>query len=149
MLNTFLSIFTDIKNFNLKNYFLNKILKILSAFDSDSNEIISFTDFVVCYSITSFGNLEEKIKLAFKIYDLDKNNVVDKHEMLKVLETLFDLTGVDEIERKERPPKIIAEEFMKKLDTNGDNVIQIEEFVNGCIADIKICSILINPMFNC
>jgi hypothetical protein len=43
---------------------------ISSAFDYDSNSIVEFTDFVVCFSITSFGNIEEKIKLAFKIYDL-------------------------------------------------------------------------------
>jgi len=120
-----------------------------SAFDSDSNESISFTDFVVCYSITSFGNLEQKITLAFKIYDIDKNNVIDKHEMLKVLETLFDLTGISEAERKEKSPKKIVELIMKKLDKNGDNVIQIKEFVDGCIADEMICSVLIDPMFNC
>ena len=111
--------------------------------------MISFTDFIVCYSITSFGNLKQKVELAFKIYDLDKNNVIDKHEMLKVLETLFDLTGISEAERKEKSPKMIVELFMKKLDKNGDNVIQIEEFVDGCIADETICKILIDPMFNC
>ena len=41
-----------------------------SALDSDSNNIVEFTDFVVCFSITSFGNLKEKIQLAFRIYDL-------------------------------------------------------------------------------
>ena len=119
-----------------------------SAFDSESKELISFTDFVFCYSITSLGNLEQKIKLAFKIYDIDKNNVIDKREMLKVLETLFELTGISEVE-KEKSPKKIVELFMKKLDKNGDNVIQIKEFVDGCIADEMICSVLINPMFNC
>ena len=42
------------------------------ALDVDSNNVIEFTDFVVCFSITSFGNLNEKISLAFKIYDLGK-----------------------------------------------------------------------------
>jgi Ca2+-binding EF-hand superfamily protein len=93
--------------------------------------------------------LEQKITLAFKIYDIDKNNVIDKHEMLKVLETLFDLTGISEAERKEKSPKKIVELIMKKLDKNGDNVIQIKEFVDGCIADEMICSVLIDPMFNC
>jgi Ca2+-binding EF-hand superfamily protein len=133
----------------LSSIFILNLYFHFSAFDSDSNDSISFTDFVVCYSITSFGNLEQKITLAFKIYDIDKNNVIDKHEMLKVLETLFDLTGISEAERKEKSPKKIVELIMKKLDKNGDNVIQIKEFVDGCIADEMICSVLIDPMFNC
>lgn len=44
----------------------------IRAFDSESKEAIDFTDFVVCFSITSFGDLKQKITLAFKIYDLGK-----------------------------------------------------------------------------
>ena len=134
------------------NFLKNLIIFFLfqSAFDSKSKESITFTDFVVCFSITSFGNLDQKIRLAFKIYDLDKNDVIDKHEMLKVLEALFDLTGVPENERKDKnSPKNIVDQMIKRLDKNGDNVLQIEELLQGCREDEKICAILIDPMFNC
>ncbi len=62
-----------------KSFFLRIFILILveitcffsyRAIDKDSNDKIEFTDFVVVFSITSFGDLKEKISLAFKIYDL-------------------------------------------------------------------------------
>ncbi len=41
-----------------------------SAFDADKNGFISFSEFVIALSIISFGNLEEKLQLAFKVFDL-------------------------------------------------------------------------------
>lgn len=69
--------------------------------------------------------------------------------MLKVLEVLFDLTGVSEAERREHSPKEIVESMIKKLDKNGDNVLQVDEFVSGCLEDKTVCALLIDPMFNC
>jgi len=40
--------------------------------DKDDDGSIDFTDFIVCFSITSFGDLEKKVVLAFNIYDLGK-----------------------------------------------------------------------------
>jgi hypothetical protein len=70
--------------------------------------------------------------------------------MLKVLEALFELTGVNQNERKDhKTAKTIVDEMMKKLDQNGDNVLQIDEFVDGCLEDETVRKILIDPMFNC
>lgn len=116
----------------------------------ESNDAIEFTDFVVCFSITSFGNLKEKITLAFKIYDLDKNQVIDEKEMLKVLEALFDLTGIPDNDRKgDQSPKAKVESMMKQLDKNGNNVLEFDEFYEGCMSDELVRKILIDPMFNC
>ena len=112
---------------------------------------MSFNDFLVFYSISSFGNLNDKIKLAFKIYDRDKDNVIDKNEMRQMLEILFDLTMIGEAEGKKKTAKSIVKIIMKKLDkidTNRDKLIQFDEFMNACINDKIICSILVDPLFN-
>jgi len=39
--------------------------------------------------LTSFlakGNPEKKLKWAFKMYDIDSNGSIDRHEMLKIIE---------------------------------------------------------------
>ena len=42
--------------------------------------------------------------------------------MLKVLEALYDLCGLPEIERKgDQAPKVKVDAIMKKLDKNGNN----------------------------
>jgi hypothetical protein len=72
--------------------------------------------------------------------------------MLKVLEALFEMTGygIKENQRKtEKTAKLIVEEIMLKLDKNKDNVLQIEEFLDGCLNDELVRQILIDPMFNC
>ena len=43
-----------------------------SALADSQTNTIQFTDFVVCFSITSFGDLKDKIALAFRIYDISK-----------------------------------------------------------------------------
>lgn len=52
------------------------------ALDIKSSNTIEFTDFVVCFSITSFGDLNEKIKLAFRIYDLGMYIYIDFYFMM-------------------------------------------------------------------
>lgn len=81
---------------------------------------------------------------------VDKNNVIDKHEMLKVLEALYDLTGISESDRKgDQSPKSRVDLIMKKIDKNGDNLLELDEFLAGCLDDELVRRILIDPMFNC
>ncbi len=76
--------------------------------------------------------------------------MIDKNEMTKVLEALYDLVGVPESERKgDMSPKKKVEEMMIKMDKNHDNVLQFDEFYDGCMNDDNVRTILINPMFNC
>ena len=45
-------------------------------------------EFMYAISVTSRGNLDEKIKWAFKIYDLDGDNNVTKTEMESILKSI-------------------------------------------------------------
>ena len=70
--------------------------------------------------------------------------------MQKVLEALYDLTGISEKDRKgDQAPKNRVELIMRKIDKNGDNVLEFDEFVSGCLNDELVRHILIDPMFNC
>lgn len=70
--------------------------------------------------------------------------------MIKVLDALYDLTGISEIERKDdRSVKSRVDTIMKKLDKNKNNVLEFDEFFDGCLDDEVIRNILVDPMFNC
>jgi hypothetical protein len=70
--------------------------------------------------------------------------------MLRVIEALYDLTGVPDHERKEeQSPKHKVEQMMTKLDSNNNHVIEFDEFFEGCMRDPLVRKILIDPMFNC
>lgn len=98
----------------------------------------------------NFSNSTENLKTLFIFLFKDKNKVIDKNEMLKVLEALYDLTGVPDYERKgDQSVKTRVDMLMKKLDKNSNHVLEFEEFFDGCMEDDFIRKILIDPMFNC
>ena len=80
----------------------------------------------------------------------DKDNVIDRKEMLKVLEALFDLSGIPEIDRKDdQSPGAKVDKMMQILDKNRNNVLEFDEFFDGCMSDELVRKVLSDPMFNC
>jgi len=62
--------------------------RVFSAFDTDKNGTIDFTEFLAAYVITSNpGEHDQKAHLnyVFDLYDLDNNKVLDQHEIQHVI----------------------------------------------------------------
>lgn len=58
--------------------------------------------------------------MAFRIFDLDKNNLIDKKEMRRVVESLYDLNGIPSSQRKgSNSVNVRVEQIMKQIDKNG------------------------------
>jgi len=36
-------------------------------------------------SVTQTGTPEEKLELAFRLYDIDRNGVIEEHEMVEII----------------------------------------------------------------
>jgi Ca2+-binding EF-hand superfamily protein len=54
---------------------------------------IDFTEFLIAISVTAQGDAKKKLSMAFKMYDMDRNGKVDKKEMEKIIEAIYDLLG--------------------------------------------------------
>jgi len=39
-------------------------------------------------SITQSGTPEEKLDLAFRLYDIDRNGVIEEHEMVEIIRVI-------------------------------------------------------------
>lgn len=98
---------------------------VFKVIDNDNLGYISFKDFVLCFSLTSYGDFKEKCEFAFKLYDLDKDGKISKKEMTQVLEALYDLSGITD-RKGDRAPAKKVDEIIKKLNQNQPPAATLE-----------------------
>ena len=117
---------------------------IFNTFDHDHDNSLDFHEFVKAISIVLHGNLEEKLKCAFKIYDSNGDGVIDKREMKIVIDSIYELIGEDMRQlKKARLSERKVDEIFNKLDTNKDNFISMSEFINGYLNDQYLMRLLL------
>jgi len=91
--------------------------------------------------VTSAGTPEEKLKWAFRMYDVDGNGVIDQDEMTKIVQAIYDMLGAGAVK-----PTDTAEERAKnifnRMDENNDGHLTEDEFLKGCLQDDELSKML-------
>ena len=118
---------------------------VFRTFDADNNGYIDFLEFLLALNITSTGNPEEKLKWAFKLYDIDGNGSVSQEEMIKVVQSIYDMLGAGSLESNDKA-RNRAEFVFQKLDADGDKKLTEEEFIKGCLENEELKSLLTPTM---
>ncbi|XP_063341850.1 guanylate cyclase activator 1d isoform X2 [Pelmatolapia mariae] len=91
-----------------------------------SDGYINFVEYIAAISLMLKGEINQKLKWYFKLFDQDGNGKIDKEE----LETIF--TAIQDITRnKDIDPEEIVSLIFEKIDVKGEGELTLEEFIEG------------------
>lgn len=117
--------------------------EVFKMFDTDGSGKIDFVEFLVAISTSSSGDIRKKLSMAFNLYDTSNNGRIEKKEMIKLLNAIYDLYG-EKNRKGENDPKERTEAIFRKMDTNYSNTLDEKEFIEGCLTDPVLMKFL-NP----
>ncbi|KAH8877223.1 Calsenilin [Schistosoma japonicum] len=110
---------------------------VFRSFDQEHNGTLTFEQYIQCLSCLMHGTQNDKLRWAFRLYDINGDGFVTKGEMLKVVNAIYDLLG-----RNTEPPINESTTANHRLDLNQDGVISYEEFLQACTYDPTVCDAL-------
>lgn len=105
------------------NGFSLGLCRMIAIFDEDGGGDVDFQEFVLGLSaFSSKGNKEEKLKFAFKVYDIDRDGYISNGELFIVLKMMVGSN------LKDQQLQQIVDKTIMEADKDGDGKISFEEF---------------------
>ena len=106
-----------------RSLFMEQMFEI---FDGNSDGNISFMEFLQGLSVLSTkGTLAEKLDFSFRVYDFDKDGLISRDELERML--LASLAENELVLSKENADLLVAKTF-EEGDLDGDGFINFEEY---------------------
>ncbi|XP_020782183.1 guanylyl cyclase-activating protein 1 [Boleophthalmus pectinirostris] len=119
------------------------IEQMFRTFDMNKDGYIDFMEYVAALSLVMRGKMEHKLRWYFKLYDVDGNGCIDRHELLNIIKAIRAINGNENQE-------CTAEEFTNKvfdrIDINGDGELSLEEFVAGARSDEDFMEVMMKSL---
>eukprot|EP00697_Spironema_sp_BW2_P006710 gnl/Spiro4/20819_TR10136_c0_g1_i1.p1 gnl/Spiro4/20819_TR10136_c0_g1~~gnl/Spiro4/20819_TR10136_c0_g1_i1.p1 ORF type:complete len:196 (-),score=73.62 gnl/Spiro4/20819_TR10136_c0_g1_i1:94-630(-) len=101
------------------------VQRVISIFDQNRDDNVNFKEFISALSVfSSRGDKEEKLKFAFKIYDIDNDNFISNGELFQVLKMMVG-NNLTDVQLQQIVDKTILE-----ADLDRDGRISFDEFRN-------------------
>ncbi|XP_059475040.1 frequenin-1 [Neocloeon triangulifer] len=115
---------------------------VFRVFDENKDGSIEFEEFIRALSITSRGNLDEKLHWAFRLYDVDNDGYITREEMYNIVDAIYQMVGQQPQHEDENTPQKRVDKIFNQMDKNHDDKLTLEEFREGSKADPRIVQAL-------
>ena len=104
------------------------------VFDEDNSGALSFYEYMMVKNAPNLDSPEEKLTWIFNAFDQDGGGSIDVDELYGIVEALFKMTGRDiDSDGIEDEIDSCVDEIIEAVDTDGDEVITKEEFVQNAM----------------
>ncbi|XP_069017077.1 guanylyl cyclase-activating protein 3 [Embiotoca jacksoni] len=100
--------------------------QVFFTFDMDGDGYLDFVEYIAAISLLLKGEINQKLKWYFKLFDQDGNGKIDKDELETIFKAIQDITRSYDI-----PPEQIVTLIYEKIDVNGEGELTLEEFISG------------------
>jgi len=98
---------------------------MIAIFDEDGGGDVDFQEFVTGLSaFSSKGNKQEKLRFAFRVYDIDRDGYISNGELFIVLKMMVGNN------LKDMQLQQIVDKTIMEADQDGDGKISFEEFTH-------------------
>ncbi|KAM4620676.1 LOW QUALITY PROTEIN: stromal interaction molecule 1b [Polymixia lowei] len=115
--------------------------QVFFTFDMDGDGYIDFVEYIAAISLMLKGEINQKLKWYFKLFDQDGNGKIDKDELETIFSAIQDITRNRDIE-----PEEIVSLIFERIDVKGEGEMTLEEFIEGAKDHTDIMDILKNLM---
>ncbi|XP_036393327.1 guanylyl cyclase-activating protein 1-like [Megalops cyprinoides] len=115
--------------------------QVFYTFDMDGDGYIDFVEYIAAVSLLLKGEINQKLKWYFKLFDQDGNGKIDKDEMETIFKAIQDITRSYDV-----PPQDIVNLIYERVDVNGEGELTLEEFISGAKEHPDIMEMLTKMM---
>uniref|UniRef100_A0A667Z3J7 Guanylate cyclase activator 1g n=1 Tax=Myripristis murdjan TaxID=586833 RepID=A0A667Z3J7_9TELE len=113
---------------------------IFRSFDTNRDNRLDFLEYVAALNLVLRGNLEDRLKWSFKVYDRDGNGRLDKQEVKHIIRvrTKFHVQRSN----MDMTPNEVCDRIFELVDQNKDGQISLTEFMEGAQKDEWLMDLL-------